>query len=972
MWALICGSLAAKEKIALYGKRPANTPAANAVRVLESALTRQGIVTRWIQSPKDLNNDEALVTFSATLPGRPESFAIQKTTEHNHGAVAISGAGDIGLAYGVFELLGQMESDSARGDFFQAVSDVKRTPGVRVRSIAMSVHNRDLEREWFYSKDFWTSYFELLAKSRFNQFTLIFGHQTPYFAPVFPFMLDVPGYEGVKTPDFSRQDRANNLAALRMVSELAGQWGIEFILGMWQFNSNNYGRNLVEGLSYEDLFEYCPKALAILLKQCPDIKGVQFRMNSESGIRENDQNWFFRGMADSLHAVGRPMWIEFRAKGLRAETIASADAVGLHTTVLTKYWREHMGLPFQGTRIDPSDKERSYRRYGYWDLLYHNRPYGVLYELWSFGSQKVLLWGGSEYARQFAASAHLGDADGFEVFAPLSQRGYGNWPGGAWHLFANRDLEYTQWELERYWAFYMTFGLAGYSMEARQPILEGEFRQRFGPASSAMQQAYEAASHVLPFVTAVRAPSASSFGYWPELDTCGLTDYYSSLGTGDDNLFYRIDNYIEDYLGGRYSARLTPDQMASRLDGWSASIRSSLQQAESLSSNIPNRKEFASTKTDFNVDAELAGYHSERIRSAEAYQFFARKGERLYLLDAIDHYRKAIGHWEAIVKLTEGVYYDHMVFNRPPDQVGHWKDELPLLKADLVRLEEIDRVFIQFSEHPTNADKSKIQLPRYKLTMKWKDDNGVIKRWAETTPVPDEARSLSRYSMQDPQFAAQGLFSRLRYATILHVPMRAVNAGAPVSVHASLLGNRLGVHVTLHYRYSGRGFHFAVVNMTEVQSNIYSGSIPAAEAGKTIFYYIHAVDQTDYFEGSEKEPHAVIVRAAGAPAPIITHNDIQKSLTGQDIPIRVKVQTAQKAAAVRLYYRHLDQSEDWITVDMKTHGGSEYEAAIPGEFVVPNWDITYEIEALDVSGAGTFYPGFDTRDPFVVTRVQSR
>src|SRR5262249_27214986 len=135
-----------------------------------------------------------------------------------------------------------------------------------------------------------------------------------------------------------------------------------------------------------------------------------------------------------------PLSIEFRAKGLRAETIASANAIGLHTTVLTKYWREHMGLPYQGTRIDASDKERSYRRYGYWDLLDHNRPYDVLYELWSFGSQKVLLWGSSEYARQFATSAHLGDSEGFEVFAPLSQRGYGNWPGGSWRLFANREL----------------------------------------------------------------------------------------------------------------------------------------------------------------------------------------------------------------------------------------------------------------------------------------------------------------------------------------------------------------------------------------------------------------------------------------------------------------------------------------------------------------------------------------------------
>jgi hypothetical protein len=445
IWIGVSGALAAQQKVALSGMDRPGTPAANAIKVLETGLAARQMITRRVDSAKDVRPDETLLLFSLAGSERPESFAIKKTMQGNRRVVAVTGADQIGLAYGSYELLGQVESTAPGKDLFQAVSDTRRAPETKIRSIAMSVHNRDLEREWFFSEDFWNTYFELLAKSRFNQFTLIFGHQTSYFAPVFPFMVDVPGYERVRTPDYSSEDRAKNLAALRMISTLAGQWGVEFILGMWQFNSNNYGRNLVEGLSYEDQFDYSPKALAILLKECPQIKGVQFRMNSESGIREDDQNRFFRGMAQALHALKHPMWIGFRAKGLRAETIASAGAVGLHTTVLTKYWREHMGLPFQGTRIDPSDKERSYRRYGYWDLLYHNRPYGVLYELWNFGSQKVLLWGGAGYARQFASSAHLGDAEGFEVFAPLSQRGFGNRPGGAWHLFANRELEYSRW-----------------------------------------------------------------------------------------------------------------------------------------------------------------------------------------------------------------------------------------------------------------------------------------------------------------------------------------------------------------------------------------------------------------------------------------------------------------------------------------------------------------------------------------------
>jgi hypothetical protein len=43
---------------------------------------------------------------------------------------------------------------------------------------------------------------------------------------------------------------------------------------------------------------------------------------------------------------------------------------------------------------------------------------------------------------------------------------------------------------------------------------------------------------------------------------------------------------------------------------------------------------------------------------------------------------------------------------------------------------------------------------------------------------------------------------------------------------------------------------------------------------------------------------------------------------------------------------------------------------IPGEFIVPNWDIMYLIEVVDISGSGTFYPDFNGRQPFVVAKVE--
>jgi hypothetical protein len=455
------------------------------------------------------------------------------------------------------------------------------------------------------------------------------------------------------------------------------------------------------------------------------------------------------------------------------------------------------------------------------------------------------------------------------------------------------------------------------------------------------------------------------------MDTGGLTDRYIQLPTGDDNRFYRIDEYVADTLERRASARMTPQEMASRLDGWAGAVRAALDRAGKLLA--ADRKEFTATRIDFGVLAALAEYHSRRLRSGRDYQFFARTGERQYLLDAIDHYRHALERWTAIVKLTDGVFYDHMVFNRPPDQIGHWKDELPFLKADLARLEEIDRVFVSSCENPEQALKWKVALPRGKMAMKWKEEHGVLTRWADTALAPDEATGdTDAYSMQDPKFAVKNLLTEFRYAKILHAPIRRASGGSPVSVHASILGARAAAKLTLFYRLAGTGFRFTPVAMAERDKNVYSGNIPAAKSGDTIYYYILATDQTAFFHGSEKEPHAIDVSSPDAPKPVIRHTDIPQAGVGTEVRIRARVQSAKKPAVVRLHYRHLDQSERWVMVDMVERAAGEYQAVIPAEFLVPGWDIMYAIEAVDVSGSGSFYPDLEVRQPFVVTRVSSQ
>ena len=258
--------------------------------------------------------------------------------------------------------------------------------------------------------------------------------------------------------------------------------------------------------------------------------------------------------------------------------------------------------------------------------------------------------------------------------------------------------------------------------------------------------------------------------------------------------------------------------------------------------------------------------------------------------------------------------------------------------------------------------------------MRWKEEAGTIRRWADTalTAEGPPEEMPDRYSVESAQSAIRNVFSEFRYAKILHAPVRFANAGSPVAIHASVLGARKKLRLTLFHRTAGEGFRFASTEMQQQDDNIYSALIPASKPGDTILYFIKAADETEYFHGSEKEPHALAIRPERVPRPQISHTDIPKTRVGSDVRVEAKLAMAGKSRAVRLHYRHLDQSEDFRVVEMQSRGNSVYEARIPGEFVVPNWDLVYAIEAVDSYGAGAFYPDLDQRQPFVVIRVEPR
>jgi hypothetical protein len=274
------------------------------------------------------------------------------------------------------------------------------------------LHSADLEREWYYDASYWDAYLGMLARDRFNSFNLVFAHQTDYLAPPYPFLLEVEKYPGVRVPGLSPADRRRNLETLQMISRKARERGIDFIMGIWEHRAWKVGqRSMVEGLDDEILADYSKLAVEKLLRSCPDITGIQLRVNQESGIDLVQQTPFYAAVFAGMKAAGRPVLLDLRGWGALPGTIDAAVRSGLPMRLSMKYWAEFMGMPYQAAQMLPS--------YSFADFLRHPRPAPVLYQVWSLGSHRLLPWGSVEWMRRFVPTTKLGDGIGFETCAPL-------------------------------------------------------------------------------------------------------------------------------------------------------------------------------------------------------------------------------------------------------------------------------------------------------------------------------------------------------------------------------------------------------------------------------------------------------------------------------------------------------------------------------------------------------------------------
>jgi hypothetical protein len=554
------------------------------------------------------------------------------------------------------------------------------------------------------------------VSNRFNRFNLALGlgYDFPshirdsYFYFAYPFLLSVPGYE-VGAPQLPDAERNANLAMLKFIGDQCALRGLDFQLGIWTHAyewPDSPGVNYtVEGLNAEKHAAYCRDAIRILLRECPNITGVTFRIHGESGVAEGSYD-FWKTLFAGMATCGRPVPIDMHAKGMDQPMIDLALATGLPITISPKYWAEHMGLPYHQAWIRPtelpreqrgsggffsrSSGSRSFLRYGYGDLMREDRKYGIVFRMWP-GTQRFLLWGDPEMAAAYGRASSFCGALGLDLFEPLSFKGRkGSGMKGGRNAYADRSLNPAD-DWEKFWYTYKLWGRLTYNPDCASEVWRRDL-QNGHPDGSEIEKTLASTSRILPLITTAHLPSAANNSYWPEIYTnmpivdagrrhpYGDTPSPKRFGTVsplDPQLFSRIEEFAGELVEGGAGGKYSPAEVSAWLLGMA-------QKGSPVRDYLPVARRDGSDDTM--IQAEIGRVFAWKIRAGVFWALFQRTGETKFAVEALSAYRTARQSCQNLGGLGRD-YVPDITYGLEKQLRGHWKDRLPAIDADLADME---------------------------------------------------------------------------------------------------------------------------------------------------------------------------------------------------------------------------------------------------------------------------------------------
>ena len=732
-----------------------SAPVKRAAEKLRHALASKGVGCAIGQSAEGAAGSSLCVVVAApesqlarTFPGgsaltAPESFRLSPGKVGGVPAILIAAADVRGFIYGLLELAERVHFNANPLLALELKHVLEEKPANEVRCVSRYFCSEMEDKLWYYDKDFWTGYLDLLVAARFNRFTFSYGLEydfprgvtDDYFHLPYPYLIDVPGYPDVRVlqlaaPDGTRlaapveigkAERDKNFEMLRSIARETGARGLHFQLGIWthayQWTDSPNAYHHIEGLTPETHARYCRDALAIVLKECPEIQGLTMRVHGESGIPEGSYP-FWKTLFEAISGCGRTIEIDMHAKGVNQTMIDIAAATGKPVKLGAKYSAEHQSLGYHQADIRAleiphgnltqtesalfslSSGSRSFTRYGYGDFLHQDAPYKVLFRLWP-GTQRHLLSADPEMAAGYARTASFCGAAGLDLMEPLTFKGReGSGTPGGRCAYADASLN-PKADWQKYEYYYRVWGRKLYNPEAEPDTWQRYLREEFGAGAGAVETSLASSSRILPLLTSAHLDSASNHDLWYELPTnmpivlgsepspygdTPAPKCFATVSPLDPQMFSTVREYASALLAGESSGKYSPIEVAQWIEDCAGTSSIALNAAR-RTTRSQSSPEFRRVEQDVLIQIGLGTFFAHKLRSAVLFEIYRQTGNAESGKLALAHYQQARDAWAAMAQRAGRVYVSDISYGSVPKRRGHWSDRLPGIDTDLAAMQ---------------------------------------------------------------------------------------------------------------------------------------------------------------------------------------------------------------------------------------------------------------------------------------------
>ena len=587
--------------------------------------------------------------------------------ERNKSQTMIAGADDVGLLYGVYEIIERMEMGNT-GSITTFVSEPKFAfRGIKF-NLPWSTYrvHESLSMHYETGRDlkFWERFLSMMSANRFNYLTIWAIHPWTY-------MVKPDNYP--EASGLTEQELIEWQSFWRSLFAMAQERGIKVLMVNWNIfvspefakahNVAMYSTQLSGGYNgkgdYSQLVQdYNRDVVRQVLEEYPELNGLGISQNErmEGKTEEDWQNWIADTYFDVISEADGTRELMLRGHTHpRPELTRKAIEKNRHK-FKGPVW---ISLKFNWSHSFASPKLFYIHGGSTSDAWWNPFPedYKVLFKIRN-EDFFILRWGQPDYVRDLLKENSQSYIDGFtigsETYIPAKE--YTTKPG-----------DHLTWDygFEKQWLFYKLWGRLMYNPETSDAVFEHAFDIKYGAGTGNPLLSASAKAGQMPLRLATYYSSSWDFTLYSEGFISGATQSWRGQYFDKTSAFISIEEIIHsktldpswmnireyvEMMNNEYgipASRLSPLELANQLEKDGAEALSILNSIKATNATLAH--EIADQK----AWAYLSLYFSSKLKAGIDLQFYRTSSEADKQKSALKHITQAADYWELLCQTTD-------------------------------------------------------------------------------------------------------------------------------------------------------------------------------------------------------------------------------------------------------------------------------------------------------------------------------